>query len=210
MNPYEAVKDGFTEYDNWRYLKNEQVKSMEELYDITTIDYEASMLKIEYKNLTALLGNYYMVLFPNMNIIEYINFDTDDRRGIISSTQDNPYPEYCRKCFGAGKFDWVSNITGSNRFNSRFEFKRDESVVLLYHKDNGEISKNHIWAPTEVYEGERICDDCLGTGINFESGYPFLLDMKKSLVLYDIRHLLTREGELRYVNKQSKKIRRSM
>jgi len=192
MNKYETFEKGFTEYDNWRYLKNEQVKSMKELYDVT-IHHEPAMLKIEYKNLTALLGSYYMISFPNMSIIKYINPNAD-RRGVVVTTQNNPYPEYCRKCLGAGKFDWVSNITGPSHFNSRFEFKRDESVVLLYHKPNGKISENHIWAPTEVYEGERMCDECLGTGINFEvnnSNYQFPLELKKSLVLYDIRYLLT-------------------
>jgi hypothetical protein len=187
MNPYKAIEKGFTEYDNWRYLRNEKVKSMKELDDIT----KPTMLKIEYTNLTALLGNYYTISFPNMNIIKYINSNLN-RKGIALSTQDSYHPEYCRKCLGAGKFDWISSITGPNHFNSRYEFKRDKREVLLYHKPNGKISKNHIWAFTEVYDGERICDECLGTGINLQiSRYQFPLELRKSLVSYDIRYLLT-------------------
>jgi hypothetical protein len=192
MNIYKRVEKGFTEYENWRYLRNEKYVSANEFVDITKFQYPSNIEELRCKNLTALLGNYYMVSFPNMNILNYINPNTD-RRGIVLSTQDNPYPQYCPRCCGAGKFDWISSVTGPNHFDSRFEFTRDERVVLLYYKSNGKLSKNHIWASTEIYEGERICDSCLGTGINFEvSYYQFPPDLKKRLVLYDIRHLLTK------------------
>lgn len=186
MNVHKQVEKGFTEYDNWRYLKNER-RTPPMSYTGGQID----LYKDGEKRLVALLGNYYNVSFPNMTILKYINLDNEWRKGIVVLAAAGRYPEYCKRCYGAGKFDWISNATGPNHFESRYEFVRDKSVVLLYHKPNGEISKNHVWAPTEVYEGERECDYCLGTGIDFDVSYQFESPLKKSLILYDIRHLLT-------------------
>ena len=175
MNMYTHIEKGFTDYDNWRYMENDRT------------DYTGG--QIDERRLLVLLGNYYLVSFPYITILKYINL-AEERKGVVMAAEGR-YPEYCKRCYGAGKFDWVSNITGPNHLQSRYEFIRDKSVVLLYHKPNGEISKNHVWAPTEVCEGEHICDYCLGTGIDLGARYCFQSELKKSLVLYDIRYLLT-------------------
>ncbi len=185
MNIHKCVEKGFVEYDNWRYLKNERLISPRD-YTGGQID----MYKMTGKRILVLLGSYYLVSFSNMHILEYINSDSELRG--ISLIEKGRLPEYCKRCCGAGKFDWISNITGPNYFHSRYEFIRDKRVVLLYHKPNGKLSKNHVWAPTEVYEGELICDACLGTGIDFDNSYRVQSELKKGLVLYDIRYLLTK------------------
>lgn len=185
MNVHKKIKDGFREYDNWRYLEN--VKGVY----TDTLGGMINRHKLLDRRLMALLGTYYAVTFPNLDIMEFLN--TNFPKGRLMMEDGINEPSYCKRCCGAGKFDWVSDITGPSHLHSRYEFIRDKRVVLLYLKSNGDLSTNKIWAPTEVHTGERICDGCLGTGINLEwQGFMSYRDMnlRKSLTLYDIRHFL--------------------
>lgn len=133
MNTYSRIAKGFTEYDNWRYMKNEILRPLIHYTDTRTV---------VRRRLLVLLGNYYLVSLPNMTILKYINSNEDKGPMTVSHGR---HPEYCEECYGAGKFDWISNVTGPNHIHSRYEFIRDKNYVLLYHKPNGEISKNNIW-----------------------------------------------------------------
>ena len=185
MNIHKKIEDEFREYDNWRYLKN-----IKDLYT-NTFGGMIDRHKLLNKRLTVLLGTYYTITFPDLDIIEFLSTDFPKGRLIVSESIIEL--SYCKKCCGAGKFDWVSDVTGPSHSHSRYEFIRDKRVVLLYHKPNGDLETNKIWAPTEVHTGERICDDCLGTGVNLEwQGFTTCGDMtlRKSLVPCDIRHFL--------------------
>jgi len=187
MDDYWKISKGFKDYDNWRYLKY-----VKPLYMNISVDEQVNHQIID-KYLMVLLGNYYLIKFPTMSIIEYLNVDFPRGVGLIDNR--NIPPTYCQKCCGAGKFDWVSDITGPCHIYSKYEFVKDKHVVLLYRKSNGEFSKSNIWAPTEVDIGERICDDCLGTGIDLINTNPYfheqpLKDLRSRLVLCDIRHFI--------------------
>jgi len=191
MNTYKKVEKGFKEYDNWRYLS---IKP-----ELRTKEFRESGLKghvLTDEKLVVLLGNYFYVGIPKMTISKFLNTDFSDE---LMITPEGPYPSYCKSCCGAGKFDWVTDITKPNPFTSRFEFIRDKSIVLLHRKKNGQFLNDALWAPTEVNEGERICDDCLGTGITLAKHTMGNMDRygdcdahpsRYSLVPCDIRYFL--------------------
>ena len=185
MNVYREIEKGFNEYDNWRYLKSVEAISTSVYNELIN-----SQILIG-KKLTVLLGNYCLLSFPQLTIMEYLNTDFPKAEVAIVS-QEAHHPPCCRSCCGAGKFDWVSSITGPSPPKSRFEFVRDKRIVLIHRKNNGEFSNGHMWAPTEVNEGERICDDCLGTGICLsECDYiDYDSPSKDSLVPCDIRYFI--------------------
>jgi len=186
MNVYEEVQKGLTEYDNWRYLKNVKATYTNSFEGL------ASRHKLNDNSLFVLLGNYYTGRFPKLNIIEFLNMNPSPSSGMIlgKSTGDEYIFPYCTSCCGAGKFDWVSRATCGSPFFSRYEFKRDKSVVLLYHEPDGGFSEDIMWAPTEIQSGEYICDDCLGTGVDLSGRYNECDASKKNLVLVDIRHFI--------------------
>jgi len=183
MNVYKEIEEGFTAYDNWRYLK-----SIPGVYD-HLYNYHGSYDSVleSARRVVSLLGNYFLINFPNITIIEYLNNNNSILGEVINEEQ--LYPASCKKCYGAGKFDWISNIVGQTPSKSKYEFIRNKRVVLLYRKDNGIFLDNFMFAPTEINDSERICEDCLGTGICFEDinidGYPIL---KNNLIPYDIRY----------------------
>ena len=191
MNEYALIEKGFKDYNNWRYLKYVKPSyANTHVYNIKNQCVVDSQLNDNY--LMILLGNYYLIELP-MTIVEYLNKDFPKIEPMLVN---HNLPSYCYKCCGAGKFDWVSDITGPSYFHSRYEFVRDKCVVLLYRKSNGKFSKSNMWAPTEVNVGERICDSCLGTGINLDIDnlYPEKQQpqhtLKSRLVEYDIRHFI--------------------
>lgn len=187
MNTYKLIEQGFKEYENWRYLKN--VRAV-----FTTITENRAVRHERTKRkMYALLGNYYAVTFPELTILEFLSTSFPKVKVMVG--KDFPHPTFCKGCYGAGKFDWISNITGPSYVSSKFEFIRDKRVVLLYRKPNGDLETNHIWAPTEVGLDERICDSCLGTGINLKyndylSDYS-IKDLRYNLIACDIRYFIT-------------------
>lgn len=189
MNEYEKIEKGFKDYDNWRYLR--YVKPLHANAYVYLENKYVANTELDDSYLMVLLGNYYLIEIP-MTIVEYLSKDFPKNEPMLVN---HNLPSYCHECCGAGKFDWVSDITGPSYFHSRYEFVRDKRMVLLYRKSNGEFSKTNMWAPTKINAGERICDSCLGTGINLDVDnlYPEAQQprtLRSRLIECDIRHFI--------------------
>lgn len=99
---------------------------------------------------------------------------------------DVPYLSQCKSCNGAGKFDWIGRITGPPSFEKiRHIYVRDKSKILKFH--NTHSLKDHIFAPTKVFKGERICKDCMGSGMNIAK------ENIEQLMLYDTDKIIDKE-----------------
>jgi len=157
---YEYLKD-YYKFTNWRLVSNNRYNSGG--YGIFNY-----IPRIIYKKgIWVLMDNYVTSCFIyGMIAEEFLQISkSGDYRSFVDHLWDHQGNiSHCPICNGAGKFDWISRITGPRSFDkTKRSYVRDKSKIITF--KNANFLKHYIFAPTKVFKGERICKGCMGTGI---------------------------------------------
>jgi len=171
MTDYGWIKSAY-KYTNWRFIGQSNV-----------VDHSIVINSMQRykKGLWVLLDNYTRSCFIyGMTIKEFLEINKHRKYPIGNDyCWHSARTTYCQNCNGAGKFDWISRITGPQPFDKiRYKYVRDESKFLTFQRND--LLKSYIFAPTKIFRGERMCEKCMGTGIHIHK------DSLKNLLSYDI------------------------
>ena len=136
--------------DNWRFMN----------YQSSSGDYPGKPIGVG----TNLVLQKAIIFIPNIEIPYLLDLliknETANVYFSITYTFLGNYT--CRKCKGAGKLDWTQVTSESVPDNSYDRYERDTNCFLYYSGDF-----NWLFTRTIINDDERICTECLGTGVNF-------------------------------------------
>lgn len=181
MTNYEYMKD-YYKFTNWRHVaSSNRPRSIGGL---------RSHFTASKKGLWILMGNYRNTCFIyGLTIREFLRISkSGDYRSFIDCYWDTPTIANCATCNGAGKLDWISRIVGPPPFDKiRHKYVRDKSKIITYQQHN-KFLEDQMFAPTKIFRSERICEDCMGTGMYI------LKDNIHKLMIYNINDIDT-EGK---------------
>ena len=172
MNNYEHIKD-YYKYTNWRYVGTTR-STFNHYKDYGTFGFTK-------KGIWVVLDNYrHSCFIYGMDVREFLQIsENGNYHSFIDHYWDTCHVAYCKSCNGAGKIDWISNITGPQPFEKiRHKYVRDKSKILKFQNDD--FLRGYIFAPTKLFKSERICKNCMGSGIHID---PKNID---NLLSYDI------------------------
>jgi len=151
MSKYEYMKD-YYKYTNWRYINEGNT--------------HLGTFRSYKKGIWILLDDYcHRGFIYGMTFKEFFQISKDENYHTrVDMYWDTPHIAYCKTCNGAGKFDWIGRITTQPSFERiRHIYVGDKSKILQY--DSDFFLKQHMFRPTKIFRGERICADCMGCGV---------------------------------------------
>jgi len=157
---YEYLKD-YYKYTNWRYVGRSNITLNHEGKKLTPFGHHNK------KGIWVILDTYRSSCFIyGIDIKDFLDIcEEGNYHSFIDHYWEPSKLHCCTSCNGAGKLDWISKITGPQPFNKiRHKYVRDKTKILKF-QHNEFLKDQCIFAPTKVFEGERICKECKGTGI---------------------------------------------
>lgn len=154
---YEYMKD-YYKFVNWRFVSaNKWVSSHGSSFRSTYTTHR--------RGLWVMMDNYHNSCFIyGLTVKEFLRVsESGDYTPFLDHYWDRCRVVNCGTCNGAGKLDWISRITGPPSFDKmRNNYVRDRSKIIT--SENNFLT-DYIFAPTKIFKSERICKDCMGTGV---------------------------------------------